>query len=159
MGDVGNHLAACVRCRYPVAIEMSPGTRAMCPECGTLNTGDDLIRRAQRRRAYRLSALIVLAFVAMHVMAIVSLAKFGGASSLVRSVAFPAGAAAALLATVLSAFGAGLGIAKVSRPHRADAVLPAYVVFTCRGWCSPSCTSRRVSFLVHSDESRRQCGR
>lgn len=127
MGEAGSHLAACVRCGYPVAIEMSPGTRAMCPECGTLNTGDDLIRRAQRRRAHRLSALIVFAFVAMHVMAIVSLAKSGGASSLVRSVAFPAGAAAALLTTLLSAFGAGLVIAKVSRPHRADAVLPVYV--------------------------------
>lgn len=121
------NLTACVRCKYPIAIEMVMGSRATCPECGTLNTGDDLIRRAQRRRAYRLSALIVFAFVAMHVVAIVSLAKFGGASSLVRSVAFPAGAAVALLAIVLSALGAGLGIAGVSRPHRADAVLPVYM--------------------------------
>lgn len=75
----------------------------------------------------RRTAVVLSAFVVIHVTTLVILAKFGWSSSLVRSMAFPTGAAAAAIATAFSSFLAGAAIAKISGPHRDDAVLPAYV--------------------------------
>jgi uncharacterized membrane protein YeiB len=121
------NLTPCVRCDYPIELAIAPDTQATCPECGTLKTGADILRRAQRRTSQRKAAVVAFVFIAVHVIMVVMLAKFGNTFLLMRAVSLLVSILAALLVTIATAVGAGVTIVKLTKPERADAVLPAYV--------------------------------
>ncbi len=127
MPPASPNLTPCSRCKYPISLVIAPDTHATCPECGTLNTGADFIRRVQRRTSQRKAAVVAFVFIAMHVTTLVMLAKFGNTFLLIRAIPLLVSILAALLVTIATAVGAGVTIVKLTKPARADAVLPAYV--------------------------------
>lgn len=127
MPPASPNLTPCSRCAYPIELVIAPDTQATCPECGTLNTGADILRRARRGASQRKAAVVAFVFIAVHVTTIVMLAKFGNTFLLIRAIPLVVSLLAALLVTIATAVGAGVTIVKLTKPVRADAVLPAYV--------------------------------
>lgn len=129
MPPASSNLTLCSRCKYPIELAIAPDTQATCPECGTVNTGTDFIRRAERRTARRRTLLVVAIFLAVHISTIVLLARFANSFMLLRAIPPFASILAASLATVLSALAGGTVLFKLTKPVRVDALLPAYVAF------------------------------
>ena len=120
------NLTLCSRCKYPIELAIAPDTQATCPECGTLNTGAEHLRRLGRRNARRFAHNVVVAFLGGHATVLTLLFSFGRPIQRLTQVPLSVQMVIAVIATALSAVAAGIAAFRSAGQFRDDVARPVF---------------------------------
>lgn len=122
MDDDGTKPTRCDGCCYPIELEVAAGSNAICPECGSLNTNEGMIRRAKRSEARQRAAVVIVVYGIFHLFALILMFRHAVELSLPQ----PAGLMILVVAMLLGAVIAVRLIAGCVERAYADALIPAY---------------------------------